>query len=96
MSEDFPGNTTFDDAYWRSRLVSTLEQRKAEWRARGYGDDLSRFDLGTVERDALVARLVKMSDANKGGSSAAATVWLCGLVRAVEYGETHANAKVFK
>jgi len=96
MSEEFPGHATFDEAYWRGRLVSTLEQRKAEWRGRGYGDDLSRFDLDPVERDALVARLVRLSDANKGGSCAAATAWLCGLVRAVEYGETHANAKVFK
>ena len=71
MSEEFTGHTTFDAAYWRGRLVSTLEQRKAEWRVRGYGDDLSRFDLDPVERDALVARLVKMSDADKGGSSAA-------------------------
>ncbi len=96
MSEDFPGNVTFDEAYWRGRLVSTFEQRKAEWRARGYGDDLSRFDIDAVERDALVKRLVRMSDANTGGGSASATAWLCGLVRAVEYGETHANAKVFK
>lgn len=96
MSEEFPGNGTFDAAYWRGRLVSTFEQRKAEWRTRAYGDDLSRFDLDPVERDALVARLVKLSDANKGGSSASATAWLCGLVRAVEYGETHANGKVFK